>query len=141
MGTKRRYSITKDKRRINDSFLMNIVGNNGGGQFGDSLHYFPEIRPTNDWSIAGSFSLKQDPALGFFSVFMDTRREENTINGLVIFINSNGFNFNTGWFSSLKLWAYTFKVNSIYNFSFIEIDMCIKVIFSPLKVSHLLITL
>jgi len=114
MGTKRNYSLTKDKFRLNDTFLLNVTGNTGGGQYGDSLHYFPEIMPLNDWSIVGSFSLKT--LVNGSNVILDTRRQSGTINGIYINVKEFEFTLITGWNSASVVWDYTFSLNRIYNF-------------------------
>jgi hypothetical protein len=69
MGTKRRYDITKDKRRFNDDFFLNFKGN----EYVVFDTPFSSINSANNWTMSFGLLKKQK---GATSVLFDSRSND-----------------------------------------------------------------
>ena len=115
MATKRRYSITKDKRRINDDFLLRL-------KIGVIEHNFNEFNSNDDWSFFCYGQLNENGILRL----LNTR----AIIPLVLQPYGIDFRFDTtkvsfGYLNKIsglietEFVNYSFSIGEIYSFSFV----------------------
>ena len=115
MGTKRNYSITKDKYRFNDDFLLNL-------KFVVVEHNFAEFNSDSDWTFLVYAQLNENNTLKLLNTRTVVPSVLNPYGIIFSFSNTNitfGYLNKTTGLSENATVSHNFATGTLYNLAFV----------------------